>query len=91
MATIANPESHANLPFKDVVTVPLDMADTVRILSCPTQVNDTVNWQGTRTFSTIESEIPAFATVATLSYSKYSSPVDMQGGVRKILGEYAFL
>ena len=33
MLTITNPESHAHLSFVNVVTMPLNMADAVQILS----------------------------------------------------------
>ena len=65
--TISDPESHAHFAFVDVVTVPLNMADTMGIqftTSFP-QVHNTVNWKGAWTFSTVESEIPAFAAAVT--------------------------
>jgi len=63
MRTIADPESHAHLSLVDVVTVPLNMADAVKILSVALpHVHNTVNRQGSGTFSTVEGEVPAFAT-----------------------------
>ena len=42
--TITNPESHAHLSFVDVVTVPLNMANAVKILSITLpHVHHTVN------------------------------------------------
>ena len=64
--TITNPESHTHPAFVDVVTVPLNMADTkeIFITSFP-HVHNTVNWKRGWTFRTVESEIPAFAAVVT--------------------------
>ena len=73
--TITDPESNAYLAFVDVVTVTLDMADTMRILRLSsTQEHNTVNWQGTWTFSTVEGEIPAFTAGGAAMDSKSSSP-----------------
>ncbi len=89
---ITDPKSHAHLAFVDIVAVPLNMADTVEILilSWP-HVQVTVNWQGTWTFCTIESEIPAFATSVTAIDSEITSPVNMEGCVREILEEHTVL
>ena len=91
-ATITDPETHAHLAFVEVVTVPLNMADTVWTLTlCSTQVHTTVNRQGSCTFSTVESEIPAFAAPGTASDSKSSSPGNMEGCVREVLGKQTVL
>jgi len=65
---ISDPESHAHFAFVDVVTVPLNMADTtgIQVTSSFPQVHNTVNWKGAWTFSTVKSEIPAFATVVAI-------------------------
>ena len=70
MITIADSESYAHLAIVDVVTVPFNMANTekILILSCQHEHN-TVNWQRSWTFSTVESEIPAFAAIVTSSDS----------------------
>ena len=92
MGTITDPESHAHLAFVDVVTVSLNMADTVQILSVSLpHVHNTVDWQGSCTFSTVESEIPAFATSCALVDSQGSSPVNMEGCVRKVFGKHTVL
>ncbi len=90
--TITDPESHAHLASVDVVTVPLNIVYAENILSFwfP-HVHNTVNWQGSCTFSTVESEIPAFAAIVTAIDSKNTSPVDMEGCVREVLGEHAVL
>ena len=72
--------------------VTLDVSDAVRILRfCSPQVHNTVNWQRSCTFSTVESEIPAFAAPGTASDSKSTSPVNMEGCVREVLGEHTVL
>ena len=90
--TIAHPESHAHFAFVNVMTVPLNMANAVNILilSC-FHVQNTINWQRSCTFSTIESEIPAFAAGVTAVDSKNASPIDMEGSVREVLGEQTLL
>ena len=91
-ATITDPKTHAHLAFVDVVTMPLNMADTVWILRlCSPQVHNTVNWHRSCTFSSIKSEIPAFTAPGTASNSKCSSPVNMEGCVREVLGEHTIL
>ena len=63
--TISNPESHAHLALVDVA-VPLNMAYTMEIFTTSfIHVYNTFNWKGTWTFSTVESEIPAFAAAVT--------------------------
>jgi len=77
----------------DVVTVPLNMADTMGIqfsTSFP-QVHNTVNWKGTCTFSTVECEVPAFAAAVTAVDSKNASAVNMEGSVREVLVEQTVL
>ena len=90
--TITDPEAHAHLPFVDVVTVPLNMADAEKILciSLP-HVHNTVNWQGSCTFCTVESEIPAFATICALVDSQGTSPVNMEGCVIEVFCEHTVL
>ena len=90
--TITNPESHSHLSFVDVVTVPLNMADSVKTLSVALpHVHYTVNGQGSWTLCAVESEVPAFATACTLVDSKGTSPGHMKSGVRKVLGEHTVL
>ena len=91
-STIADPESHSHLPFVDVVTVPFNMADTLGILrlNCP-QVDNTVNWQRSWTFCTVEREIPTLAATGATVDSKGASPVNMEGCVRKVLREHTVL
>ena len=90
--TVTNPESYAHLAFVDVVTVTLNMAGTVIILTVSfTHVHNTVNWQGSWTFCTVESEIPAFATTVTALDSKIASPGNMEGCVREVLSKYTVL
>jgi len=58
--TISDPESHTHLAFVDVVTVSLNMADTTGIFTTSfIHEQNTINWKGAWTFSTVESEIPA--------------------------------
>jgi len=54
-------------------------------------VHNTVNWQRSCTFSTVESEIPAFAAAVTAVDSKNASPVNMEGSIREVLGEQTLL
>ena len=90
--TISDPESHAHLALVDVVTVPLNMANTMRIFTTLCiHVNNTINWKGPWTFSTIERKIPAFAAVVATGDSKSTSPVNMEGSVREVLGEHTVL
>ena len=91
--TVADPESHEHLSFVDVVTMPLNMADAVRTLIFVhrTQVHDTVNRQGSGTFSTVESEVPAFATICGAMDSKSTSPGHMKSCVREVLGKHTVL
>jgi len=55
------------------------------------QVHNTVNWKGACTFSTVESEIPAFAAAVTAVDIKNASPVNMEGSVREVLVEQTVL
>ena len=90
--TISDPESHAHLALVDVVAVPLNMADAMETFTTSfIHVYNTVNWKRTWTFSTVESEIPAFATAVTAGDSKNASPVNMEGSVREVLGEQTLL
>ena len=91
-STITNPESYAHLAFVDIVTVPLNISDAVPILTVALpHVHNTVNWQGSCTFSTVESKIPAFATRGASVDPEGTSPVNMEGCVRKVLEENAVL
>ena len=77
-STITNPESYAHLAFVDVVAVALNMADAMGIFTTSFKhVHNTVNWKGAWTFSTVESEIPAFAAIVTAPDSQSASPVNM--------------
>ena len=92
MSTVTNPESHAHLAFVDIVTVPLNISDAVQILSVALRhVHNTVNWQGSCTFSTVESKIPTPATTYALVDPQGTSPVNMEGCVRKVLEENTVL
>ena len=76
----------------DVVTVPFNMADAMKIfiVSLP-HVHNTVNWQGSCTFSTVESKMPAFATRCSLVDSEGTSPVNMEGRIGEVFGENTVL
>ena len=91
-STSSNPESHAHHAFLDVVTVALNIVDTVNILTLwfP-HVHKAINWQRRCTFSTVESEIPAFAAAVTVLNPYSTSPVNMEGSVREVLGEQTLL
>ena len=90
--TITDPEPHAHLAFVDVVTVTLNMADTVRILRpSSTQVHNAVNRQGTWTFSTVEGEIPAFAAGGASIDPKGSSPRNEKRCVGEVLAKHTLL
>ena len=66
----------------------LNVANAVKIfISTCGHVHNTVDRQGTRTFSAIESEIPPFATSIATVDSQGASPVNMQGCIRERLGE----
>ena len=61
-SAVADPESHANLSFMDVITVSLNMADAKEIfITARRHVDNSVNGQRSRTLSAIESEVPTFA------------------------------
>ena len=91
-STITNPESHAHLAFVDVVAVPLNVADAMGISTIILiHVHNTVNWKRTWTFSTVESEIPAFATTCAIADSKNASPVNMEGCARGVFEEHTVL
>ncbi len=77
----------------DVVAVPLNMADAVEIFMTTSfpHVHNTVNWQGSCTFGTVESEVPAFAASVTVVDSQGTSKVNMEGCVREVLGEHTVL
>ena len=68
------------------------MTDPVGILGFNGPYEDnTINGQGICTFSTVESEIPAFAATSALVDSKSSRPVNMEGSVREVLGKHTVL
>ena len=92
ISTVTNPESYVHLAFVDIVTVPLNISDAVQILTVALpHVHNTVNWQGSCTFSTVESKIPAFATRGAPVGPEGTSPVNMEGCVRKVLEENTVL
>ena len=91
-STISDPESHAYLASVDVVTMALNVVDAVNILTpWSPHVHKTINWQGSCTFSTVESEIPAFAATVTAGDSKNASPVNMEGCVGEVFEEHTVL
>ena len=91
-STISDREPYAHLAFVDVVAVALNMADAKEIFTTSfIHVHNTVNWKGAWTFSTIESEIPAFAAVVTAGDSKIASPVNMERCVREVFEEHTVL
>ena len=72
--------------------MPLNISDAVQILTVALpHVHNTVNWQGSCTFSTVESKIPASTTSCALVDPEGTSPVNMEGCVRKVLEENAVL
>ena len=90
--TISDPESHAHLAFVDIVTVPLSVADAMGISTIILiHVHNAVNWKRAWTFSTVESEIPAFATTCAIADSKNASPVNMERCARDVFEEHTVL
>ena len=90
--TISDPESHAHLAFVDVVAMPLNMADAMGIFTASfIHVHNTVNWKGAWAFSTVESEIPAFAAIITAEDSQSASPVNVYRCVREVFEEHTVL
>ena len=70
----------------------LNMADTVQILSVALpHVHNTVNWHRRRTFSTVESEIPASATSVALIDSEGACPFNFKPCISEVLGKHTFL
>ena len=68
------------------------MTDPVGILGFNGPYEDnTINGQGICTFSTVESEIPAFAAINALVDSQSSRPANMEGSVREVLGKHTVL
>ena len=51
-------------------------------------LHDAVNGKRRSTFTTVGSEIPAFATTCAASYSKTTNPGNMDRCVRKVLSEF---
>ena len=69
----------------DVVTVSLNMADAMEILATVfSHADNSVDGQGTRTLSAIESEVPTFAAVIAVVNSQCTRPVNMKSGIRKV-------
>ena len=91
-SAVTDPESHAHLSFMDVITVPLNMADAMKIFisTCP-HVDNSVNGQRTRTLGAIESKVPTFAAGIAAVNSQCTRPVNMKGSIRKVLGKNTFL
>ena len=46
--------------------------------------DNSVNGQGTRTLSAIESEVPTFAAVIAVANSQCTHPVNMKSGIREV-------
>ena len=92
-STISDPESHAHLAFVDVVAVPLNMTDTkwTQFTTPFPQEHNTVDWKGPWAFSTVKSEIPAFAAIVTAEDCKKASPVNMERCVREGFEEHTVL
>ena len=91
-SAVTDPESHAHLSFMDVITVPLNMADAMKIfITARRHVDNSVNGQRSRTLSAIESEVPTFAAAVAALNSQYSRPVNMKGSIRKVFGENTVL
>ena len=90
--TVTDPESHTHFPFVDAATVSLNMAVAMGIFTTSLlHVHDAVNGQRSRTFSAVESEVPALAAAVTAIDPKSTSPVHMKSGVREVLGEQTVL
>ena len=69
----------------DVVTVSLNMADAMEIFATAvSHVDNSVNGQGTRTLSAIESEVPTFAAAIASVNSQCTRPVNMKSSIRKV-------
>lgn len=65
--TTTDPESNAHRSFGDVIAVPLNMADTMKILVATLfHIHYAVNGQRRRAFSAVESEVPASAATVTM-------------------------
>ena len=76
----------------DVITVPLNMADAMKIfITARRHVDNSVNGQRSRTLRAIESEVPTFAAVIAAMNSQCTRPVNMKGGIRKVFGENTVL
>jgi hypothetical protein len=80
-------EPNTNMSLVDLVTVTLDMADTMNVLSTYAfpHVQDTVYWTRGLTFSTIERKEPAFTTCVTIIDPEVAIPVNMEDGISVIL------
>jgi hypothetical protein len=77
----------------DLVTVTLDMADTVNVLSSFSfpHGQDTVYWTRCLTFSTTERKEPTFTAVVTIVDPKVAIPVNMEDGITVFLLENTIL
>ena len=85
-----NPESHAHLSFVNVITVAFNVADAMRVLRFADHVHNTINREGSGTFCTVESKVPAFTGNISMD-SKCTSPVHMKGCVGEVFAEHTFL
>ena len=75
---ISDPESNAHLSFVNVVAVPLNMADTMEVLTFAClHVSYPVNGQRSRTLSAIESEVPTFAAAITAVNPQRTRPINL--------------
>ena len=69
----------------DVITVPLNMADAMKIfITARRHVDNSVNRQRSRTLSAIESEVPTFAAAIAAVNSQCTRPVNMKSSIRKV-------
>ena len=63
----------------------LNMADAMEIFATAvSHVDNSVNRQGTRTLSAIESEVPTFAAAIAAVNSQCTRPVNMKSSIRKV-------
>lgn len=89
---VTNPEPHPHFSFVNVVTVPFNMAVTMKILVLPeTHKECALDWARRAALGTIDSEIPtATAPVAPIN-PKVTSKVDMKGSICKEFHKFAIL
>ena len=63
----------------------LNMKDAMEIFATAvSHVDNSVNGQGTRTLSAIESEVPTFAAAIAVLNSQCTGPVNMKSSIRKV-------